>query len=201
MKFSENFFRSFLSDIRCEKCQSPCSACSNLTSCLTCINKLYLFNDRCVEKCPDGYYAQNNECLQCNPMCGTCIGPSEDDCKSCADGFILDEKLKKCFSLCPDGNYYDKNDKSCKLCEDNCLECLYPGSYCRQCLYPMSLDTSKHRCFTCCTTNITTDDCCQCPSIWDGKKMKVFLQLIDIFLKVFVYIHWYLLQFIHQLGG
>ncbi|CAF5009972.1 unnamed protein product, partial [Rotaria sp. Silwood1] len=56
----------------------------------------------------------------------------------------------------------------CKLCTDNCLECLHPGSYCRQCSYPMSLDISTHKCLSCCTSNITTDDCCQCPLIWDG---------------------------------
>jgi hypothetical protein len=38
----------------------------------------------------------------------------------------------------------------------------------------MSLDTSKHRCLSCCTTNITTDDCCQCPSIWDGNYIIFF---------------------------
>jgi len=54
------------------------------------------------------------------------------------------------------------------MCTNNCLECLNPGSYCRQCVYPMSLDTLTHRCLPCCTTNITTNDCCQCPSSWDG---------------------------------
>ena len=97
------------------------------------------------------------------------IGPSEDDCQSCADGFHFNIKDKSCSSLCPNGNFYNK-DKICELCTDNCLECLHPGSYCRQCSYPLSLDTSTHRCLTCCTTNITTDDCCQCPLIWDGKK-------------------------------
>ncbi|CAF5095432.1 unnamed protein product [Rotaria sp. Silwood1] len=32
----------------------------------------------------------------------------------------------------------------------------------------MSLDISTHKCLSCCTSNITTDDCCQCPLIWDG---------------------------------
>jgi hypothetical protein len=39
-----------------------------------------------------------------------CSGPSEDDCKTCTDGFMFDEKQKKCSSLCPNGNYYNKND-------------------------------------------------------------------------------------------
>ena len=175
--------RSYLSGARCEQCQSPCETCRNLTSCLQCQGKLNLYNDQCVDKCPDGFYANDRKCLPCNPMCATCtgreycvlimiytnaIGPSEDACQSCADGFLLDPKQKTCTSLCPNGNYYNK-DKVCELCTDNCLECLSPGSYCRQCSYPLSLDTSTHRCLSCCTTNITTDDCCQCPLIWDGK--------------------------------
>lgn len=66
--------RFFLSDTHCEPCQSPCLTCKNLTSCLTCNDKLNLLNDQCIEKCPDGYYSNNRQCLQCNPMCGTCIG-------------------------------------------------------------------------------------------------------------------------------
>lgn len=57
------------------------------------------------------------------------------------------------------------------MCTNDCLECLNPGSYCLQCMYPMSLDTLTHRCLSCCTSNITTNDCCQCPSTWDGKNI------------------------------
>ena len=73
--------------------------------------------------------------------------------------------------------------KVCKLCTDNCLECLTPGSYCRQCLYPMSLDATTHRCLTCCPSNLTTDSCCQCPSSWDGKRLVVLYQSIFVFFK------------------
>ncbi|CAF2914819.1 unnamed protein product [Rotaria sp. Silwood2] len=159
---------SFLLDTHCQSCQDPCVACTNLTSCLTCKDKLNLLNDQCVDKCPDGYYSSNKQCLQCNAICSTCTGPWEYDCHSCADGFRFDEQEKQCLSLCPNGNFYSKDDKVCKLCTDNCLECFNPGSYCRQCSYPMSLNIATHKCLSCCTSNVTTDDCCQCPSIWDG---------------------------------
>ncbi len=123
-----DFSRKFLLGNQCEQCQDPCVTCKNLTSCLTCKEKFYLLNDQCVEKCPNGYYTNNKQCLQCNPICDTCIGknefflrrkkvcvpftgPSEDDCKSCVDGFSFDEKQKKCLSLCPNGNFYSKDDK------------------------------------------------------------------------------------------
>ena len=54
------------------------------------------------------------------------------------------------------------------MCTHNCLECFYPGSYCRQCAYPMSLTTINYECLPCCTSNETTEECCQCPDIWNG---------------------------------
>ena len=71
--------------------------------------------------------------------------------------------------------------KTCNMCTNDCLECLNPGSYCRQCIYPMSLDTSTHRCLECCSTNLTTNDCCQCPLSWDGKR-KFHIHLTHKFL-------------------
>ncbi|CAF1328959.1 unnamed protein product [Adineta steineri] len=160
--------RTFLSGDRCESCQNPCITCMNLTSCLTCVDQFLLLNDQCVEECPEGYYLYDQQCLQCHPICNTCKGPTEDDCRTCTKGFIFNEKEKKCLGSCPNGNYFDKDQNDCKLCTNNCLECLNPGSYCRQCIFPMSLDTITHRCLHCCTTNLTTNDCCQCPSSWDG---------------------------------
>ncbi|UJR30781.1 hypothetical protein I4U23_018301 [Adineta vaga] len=159
---------TFLSNDHCELCQKPCITCMNSTSCLTCVDQLLLLNDQCIEQCPEGYYQYDQQCLQCHSICETCIGPAEDDCKTCANGFTFNEKERKCLSSCPNGNYFDKNENACKLCTNNCLECLSPGSYCRQCIFPMSLDTLTHRCLNCCPTNITTNDCCQCPSSWDG---------------------------------
>ena len=82
--------------------------------------------------------------------------------------------------------------KRCQICTNDCLECLNPSSYCRQCKYPMSLDTITYRCLPCCTTNITTNDCCQCTLSWDGKNYsRIFLskkifRLIDFCLHLLV---------------
>ncbi|CAF4437911.1 unnamed protein product, partial [Adineta steineri] len=63
--------KTFLLNTRCAPCQYPCETCINLTSCLTCSEKLYLFNDQCVEKCPNGYYLKDKQCFRCNPLCDT----------------------------------------------------------------------------------------------------------------------------------
>jgi hypothetical protein len=94
----------------CESCSKSCATCANSTSCLTCLNFLYLLNDQCVEECPDGYYTYNQQCLPCHPICKTCKGPSEDDCKSCSKGFQFNKNEKLCSSLCPNGNYFNQND-------------------------------------------------------------------------------------------
>ncbi|CAF2921794.1 unnamed protein product [Rotaria sp. Silwood2] len=159
---------TFPSNDHCEFCDNQCVTCTNLTHCLTCVDQLVLFNNQCIEECPDGYYLYNQQCFQCHPICSTCNGPSEDNCKTCSPGF--ERNGNECKSQCANGNYFDKDETKCKICTNNCLECLHPGSYCRQCRYPMALDTLTHRCLFCCTTNITTNNCCQCPSSWDGKK-------------------------------
>ncbi|CAF3407738.1 unnamed protein product [Rotaria socialis] len=152
----------------CESCQNSCSTCTNLTTCLTCMDSLVLFNNQCIEECPESHYLYNQQCLPCHPVCNSCNGPSEDDCNTCAQGFKFNANENKCSSQCPNGNYFDKDEKNCKTCTKNCLECLSPGSYCRRCSFPMALDTLTHQCLYCCTTNITTDNCCQCLSSWDG---------------------------------
>ncbi|UJR15817.1 hypothetical protein I4U23_002746 [Adineta vaga] len=159
---------SYTDGTSCKPCQHPCLTCYNSTSCFECRGKLYLLNYQCVAECPDGYYANGKECVACHPICNTCRGPSEDECKTCTEGFIYDNKQKKCSSTCSNGNFFDKDEKQCKLCTNNCLECLSPGSYCRQCSYPMSLSPTTKECLSCCTSAESSKDCCQCPAIWNG---------------------------------
>jgi hypothetical protein len=72
------FYRSFPSGERCESCPNSCLTCSNATSCLTCIDQLFLLNGQCVEECPDGYYLYNQQCLSCHRICNSCKGKEID---------------------------------------------------------------------------------------------------------------------------
>lgn len=38
-------------------------------------------------------------------------GATEYECTACADGFTFDEKSKQCLSLCPNGNFYSKENR------------------------------------------------------------------------------------------
>ena len=98
----------FLSTYHCEPCHDPCLTCTNLTSCLTCRQSLLLLNGQCLATCPRGYYQNAKQCLSCDRLCGSCTGPSENDCTSCTDGFVFNTATNKCTNTCPNGNYYNK---------------------------------------------------------------------------------------------
>lgn len=73
--------RTFPFGDHCETCQSQCLTCANSTHCLTCMDSLVLLNNQCVEECPEGYYLNNQECVQCHPICSTCKGKYSSDLK------------------------------------------------------------------------------------------------------------------------
>ena len=126
----EDFLRrTFPSNNRCESCPNFCDTCANATSCLTCRQSLLLLNGQCVDECPEGYYTFDQQCFPCHPICKTCkgkfnreifvngqfiieflLGPLENDCKSCSQGFQFDPKEKQCLSLCPNGNYFHRDE-------------------------------------------------------------------------------------------
>ena len=92
--------------------------------------------------CVTGFYDSGfgYTCSACSESCKTCY-KRPDICKTCHDGFILDEKTNSCFA-CPNGclrcsnttlcsickdYYFLSGDKlSCTICSDNCLHCHSP---------------------------------------------------------------------------
>jgi hypothetical protein len=101
------FSSTFLSGDHCDLCRKPCLTCTNATSCLMCADQLLLLGDQCVSECPEGYYLNDQQCLPCHPICRSCRGPTEDDCRTCTKGFTWDEKQKICSNSCPNGNFLD----------------------------------------------------------------------------------------------
>lgn len=83
----------YLSNKKCIPCHESCLSCFNSSEkgCSQCKSDYIWFNDVCISACPDGYYASNNVCHQCN-NCLTCSGPNQ--CKSCQKGLEL--KAGKC---------------------------------------------------------------------------------------------------------
>ncbi|PVF97800.1 hypothetical protein CPB86DRAFT_775103 [Serendipita vermifera] len=85
----DGFFRN--SSGNCEKCGSGCTRCEDTTgACTQCNSGLTVSNlqpQTCgvaSQQCRPGQFASGSTCQQCNAACGTCSGPSNTDCVSCA---------------------------------------------------------------------------------------------------------------------
>lgn len=46
---------------------------------MTCKANLILFDDQCVENCPDGHFPSDKMCYECHPMCSRCTGRNNFD--------------------------------------------------------------------------------------------------------------------------
>lgn len=103
----------------CKRCdKSKCTACAGLAShCTSCrgreLGQKYLLNGRCIETCPDGFYAAGSitdgfVCERCLDPCRTCRPNQNDFCLSCLEGFFLHEEGTllegKCVGSCALGH-------------------------------------------------------------------------------------------------
>lgn len=86
---------------------SPCSTCSTLTNCTTCIDTKFLMNGACYSSCPPNYVAVNQICVYQQ----TCTG------------YILNNT---CLANCPYGTYSLEINgiNTCQPCSTSCLSCV-----------------------------------------------------------------------------
>lgn len=81
---------------RCAYCHSSCATCNGATEqdCITCRPSRYAWQNKCLNNCPDGYYADKKrlECLPCHEGCKTCI--SNGICSECLSSWTLNKKDK-----------------------------------------------------------------------------------------------------------
>ena len=83
-------------------CDDSCKSCSgpNNNQCLTCKTNLFLYNNKCLEKCPNGTFALKKEvngieyyftCAKCYENCNSCKEKgdhSDMKCLTCRDKYI-----------------------------------------------------------------------------------------------------------------
>jgi hypothetical protein len=154
-------------DNRCKPCASSCSLCASETNCLKCDDNKLLHNGKCVDKCPVNFYENNNQCSPCHPTCATCTGPEKTDCLTCDIGFKYFKK--ECQSECPEGTYFDLEQRECELCNATaCKWCIKTANTCTRCDSSLALDPTTFTCRPCCTRSIRGKikypTCCNCPS-------------------------------------
>ncbi|XP_044301878.1 proprotein convertase subtilisin/kexin type 5 isoform X1 [Varanus komodoensis] len=94
----------------CEPCHHSCASCAGpgADACINCTEDYLMENGRCVVACSNGYYLDHSlengykTCKRCDPSCFGCSGPSEKNCTSCPNGYILDTGLCVVGLVCKD---------------------------------------------------------------------------------------------------
>ncbi|EAR98908.3 zinc finger lsd1 subclass family protein (macronuclear) [Tetrahymena thermophila SB210] len=84
----------------CNKCDSTCKSCKDTAQfCTSCNSGRYLYQNQCLEKCPDNYFnnSLNNMCSQCSiGDCPLCLPPGySSSCKNCSGLKIISNKCPK----------------------------------------------------------------------------------------------------------
>jgi len=136
----------------CANCSVNCLSCTSSAACSLCSNNTFTYTQIvttsinginvtstqiiCVNYCPQGYYPQNNICVQCPSICLTCqlISGSTVGCISCPSGYVL--LASNCFTSCPSGYFQvslASGIKSCQQCSAQCSTCQGTASNCTQC--------------------------------------------------------------------
>lgn len=140
------------SDQICKPCSQFCADCfgPGETQCIYCITGYNLLkNQSCQPDCPSGTYRDqmslNGDCKSCDQACSECSGPSELECLTCSQNYLLTPQ-NVCVSTCPKGTF-QLNPTHCSECFSRCETCVRFGSRaCLSCAEPMLLVKSRGSC-------------------------------------------------------
>jgi hypothetical protein len=110
----------------------------------------------CVHACSPLHYVDKDTptvCRACDERCaGSCTGPSNHNCTSCAFPSLITPETKdfSCLDFCPTGYYGDLDTLECKQCHDQCsieTGCYGPlATNCIECALPRHHDTCVSSC-------------------------------------------------------
>ncbi|KAG5898892.1 hypothetical protein JTB14_003286 [Gonioctena quinquepunctata] len=97
----------------CIECPPGCSEC-NKTTCISCLDDWKVNSKgRCVsqnsDRCDEDMYYDGGQCKPCHSTCGSCDGPTERACLSCASPFIL--QGTRCVGKCDKGFYNERDSQ------------------------------------------------------------------------------------------
>lgn len=185
----------FVVNGKCTKCYDTCNACSVIGistehNCESCLENLFFLENAvnpsigmCLEKCPDGTYAEEGKCLPCYDKCGTCDSLGNDiahNCLSCPLNkkhllTTLESEVGNCVSDCPSNSFpFPLNENKCIKCFPFCSICSAEGSYnknnCLSCIegfLKLPLLNGMNNCVYVCPDGYYTPDsisCYQCYS-------------------------------------
>ncbi|KAL4508008.1 hypothetical protein ABPG72_021381 [Tetrahymena utriculariae] len=174
---------------KCTLCDNTCYTCNQQynINCLSCTGSLQLYQNQCLNVCPQFYYGLNNVCQKkcpnsmypddtsnlcqpCNPTCPTCFGSQISECYSCLAPYYLD--INTCVLQCPSNKYKNNLNQQCDLCDSSCLTC-DGGTYqnCTSC--SPTLYFGNNQCFSSClapyfSSTVSMQCVIQCPGGYWG---------------------------------
>ncbi|EAR84803.2 zinc finger lsd1 subclass family protein (macronuclear) [Tetrahymena thermophila SB210] len=159
----------------CKPCDSTCLTCSgpNPDQCITCLppKKLQTKNNTCSLTCPDtDQYQDSNKCINCDSTCASCSAAGPNSCTKCKSPLFLD--TNKCVPSCPNGQFADLSDLTCKPCDSNCLTCSNSSIQCLTCQKPLIFQPKTKQCVNSCDDNqyfdSVSNSCLSCDSNCKG---------------------------------
>ena len=118
----------------CVSCEDPCKTCTNtFDTCLSCLTGV-MFENTCLDVCPDKYFDQSGSCKACPTNCSSCTG--SNSCTTCIDTFVLYTGF--CITNCPMTHSVIINSV-CTLCSDSNCHLCDSADVCNQCNSDYSL--------------------------------------------------------------
>ena len=158
----------------CYDCSPLCDpnlGCSGplASQCNGCLFVRDALNQTCIEECPmDTFFVNSTkDCIPCHPQCsGGCIGPSDAECRDCANFRIDANTLTTdvsilpntvCREMCPNLFFLDASNDYCVPCDPSCsMGCTGPTPFdCTNCSTTFIISNDRKMCTPSCNTSST----------------------------------------------
>ncbi|KAL4451032.1 hypothetical protein ABPG74_021354 [Tetrahymena malaccensis] len=138
----------FNSGGKCLNCNSPCFNCINLnTFCTDCINGFYLYNNSCVNPCPNNLVIQGNIC-QPNCNLGYYLDFTSNKCIQCPSGCVSCFNQYQCYNGCQP-NYFFLDGQCIQTCPSGYFPAQGVFPQCQKCLQYCSACNNGNTCSSC----------------------------------------------------
>lgn len=151
----------------CVDCEAGCERCSQeiVGVCFECKSPKVLFNQDCLDQCPDRYTELNSNpgnCDLCTDNCLVCSNKDEKNCLVCETGYFIAPD-NTCVIKCPEG--FAAVEGRCEACiVPECSNCDASISVCKFCIPPKVLDITAQTCAESCNSDeyILEGKCVKC---------------------------------------
>lgn len=110
------------------KCHDKCIKChlfdyNNEWHCVQCAEGYTLWVDGCFLPCPRTKFRYGYECLSCGMHCDECVGPLDQECVKCSEGYHLSWR-GTCIKNCARNEYPLSDGSGCGTCNPYCKTCM-----------------------------------------------------------------------------